>query len=212
VELTCAWISKHFRAVRGYEQLPTSHEAMILWAMIALLTRRLAQSRELSDAHYVRQGFPAGGLDALAPLTRPLGSRIDTTVWELAVVHKRGEPRAHRRTGGAGPARLVWLGAVESALPRLFHRRDLMSPTADGPPVCLGWFEAAPNQRWIGDALTAHASAAARPTCRAFLVDLLRLADTVSETPLSGGSQVRQRSGLRGNLMSQSLIDALASM
>ncbi len=27
----------------GYERLPASHEAMILWAMIALMTRRLAQ-------------------------------------------------------------------------------------------------------------------------------------------------------------------------
>jgi hypothetical protein len=29
--------------VRDYEHLPASHEAMILWAMIALMTRRLAQ-------------------------------------------------------------------------------------------------------------------------------------------------------------------------
>ena len=37
-----AWISKHRRTVRDYEHLPVSHEAMILWAMIALMTRRLA--------------------------------------------------------------------------------------------------------------------------------------------------------------------------
>ncbi len=43
VERTFAWISKHRRTVRDYEQLPASHEAMILWAMIALMTRRLAQ-------------------------------------------------------------------------------------------------------------------------------------------------------------------------
>jgi hypothetical protein len=36
-------ISKHRRTVRDYEQLPASHEAMITWAMIALMTRRLAQ-------------------------------------------------------------------------------------------------------------------------------------------------------------------------
>ena len=42
-ERTFAWISKHRRTVRDYEQLPASHEAMILWAMIALMTRRLAQ-------------------------------------------------------------------------------------------------------------------------------------------------------------------------
>ena len=51
VERTFAWISKHRRTVRDYEQLPASHEAMILWAMIALMARRLTQPAELSDAH-----------------------------------------------------------------------------------------------------------------------------------------------------------------
>jgi transposase len=36
VERTFAWISKHRRTVRDYERLPASHEAMILWAMIAV--------------------------------------------------------------------------------------------------------------------------------------------------------------------------------
>jgi putative transposase len=43
VERTFAWISKHRRTVRDYERLPASHEAMVLWAMIALMTRRLTQ-------------------------------------------------------------------------------------------------------------------------------------------------------------------------
>ena len=43
VERTFAWISKHRRTVRDYEHLPASHEAMILWAMVALMTRRLAE-------------------------------------------------------------------------------------------------------------------------------------------------------------------------
>jgi transposase len=51
VERTFAWISKHRRTVRDYQNLPASHEAMILWAMIALMTQRLAQPTELSDAH-----------------------------------------------------------------------------------------------------------------------------------------------------------------
>jgi putative transposase len=51
VERTFAWISKHRRTVRDYEQLPASHEAMITWAMIALMTRRLTQPHDLSDAH-----------------------------------------------------------------------------------------------------------------------------------------------------------------
>ena len=43
VERTFAWISKNRRTVRDYERLPASHEAMILWAMIASMTRRLAR-------------------------------------------------------------------------------------------------------------------------------------------------------------------------
>jgi transposase len=51
VERTFAWISKHRRTTRDYEHLPASHEAMILWAMIALMTRRLAATAHLSDTH-----------------------------------------------------------------------------------------------------------------------------------------------------------------
>jgi hypothetical protein len=31
--------------VRDYERLPESHEAMVLWAMITLMTRRLARHK-----------------------------------------------------------------------------------------------------------------------------------------------------------------------
>jgi len=51
VERTFAWISKHRRTIRDYEYLPASHEAMILWAMSALMIRRLAQTTELPDTH-----------------------------------------------------------------------------------------------------------------------------------------------------------------
>ncbi|MBO0883746.1 MAG: IS5 family transposase, partial [Mycobacterium sp.] len=43
VERTFAWISKHRRTTRDYERLPASHEAMVTWAMIALMTQRLAR-------------------------------------------------------------------------------------------------------------------------------------------------------------------------
>jgi transposase len=43
VERTFAWISKHRRCVRDYERLPGHHEAMVKWAMIALMARRLAR-------------------------------------------------------------------------------------------------------------------------------------------------------------------------
>jgi putative transposase len=48
VERTFAWISKHRRTVRDYETLPASHEAMILWAMIALMSHRLTQTGRLA--------------------------------------------------------------------------------------------------------------------------------------------------------------------
>ena len=43
VERTFAWISKFRRTVRDYERLPQHHEAMIQWAMIAIMARRLAR-------------------------------------------------------------------------------------------------------------------------------------------------------------------------
>ena len=43
-ERTFAWISKHRRTPRDYERLPASHEAVIVWAMIALMACRLAQA------------------------------------------------------------------------------------------------------------------------------------------------------------------------
>jgi hypothetical protein len=41
-----AWITSYRRTVRDYERLPASHEAMILWAMIALMTHRLTPQAE----------------------------------------------------------------------------------------------------------------------------------------------------------------------
>src|SRR5580693_198100 len=55
VERTFAWISKHRRTVRDYERLPASHEAMILWAMIALMACRLTQPAHLSNTHLDRR-------------------------------------------------------------------------------------------------------------------------------------------------------------
>ena len=39
-------MSKHRRPVRDYKSLPASHEAMILWAMIALMTHRFTLPAE----------------------------------------------------------------------------------------------------------------------------------------------------------------------
>jgi transposase len=42
VERTHAWITDSGRMSRGYERLPAHTEAMIKWAMIGLMARRLA--------------------------------------------------------------------------------------------------------------------------------------------------------------------------
>jgi transposase len=43
VERTFAWFSRHRRTVRDYERLPDHHEAMVIWAMVTVMTRRLAR-------------------------------------------------------------------------------------------------------------------------------------------------------------------------
>jgi transposase len=43
VERTLAWITRHRRTVRDYERLPAHHETYIYWAMIIIMTRRLAR-------------------------------------------------------------------------------------------------------------------------------------------------------------------------
>ncbi len=42
VERTLSWLMRNRRLVRDYERLPESHETMVKWAMIGLMTRRLA--------------------------------------------------------------------------------------------------------------------------------------------------------------------------
>jgi transposase len=42
VERTFAWISQHRRTVRDYERPPDHHQAMVIWAMTTVMTRRLA--------------------------------------------------------------------------------------------------------------------------------------------------------------------------
>ena len=46
VERTFGWLTRHRRLVRDYERRPDHHEAMVWWATVAILTRRL--TRELA--------------------------------------------------------------------------------------------------------------------------------------------------------------------
>jgi transposase len=43
VERTLSWITRHRRTVRDYERLAARHETYIYWAMIIVMTRRLAR-------------------------------------------------------------------------------------------------------------------------------------------------------------------------
>jgi putative transposase len=49
VERTWSWISRYRRTVRDYERLPAHHEAAVVWAMVTVMTRRLA--RQHRPAH-----------------------------------------------------------------------------------------------------------------------------------------------------------------
>jgi putative transposase len=132
-------------------------------------------SRDTLD-RWIRR-YRAGGFDALAPSIRQPGSRIDTTVLELAVALKRENPertaaqvvRILRASGGWAPS--------ESTLLRLFHRHELMGPPAGDRPVVFGRFEAgAPNERWVGDALHGPKVGGRKTYLFAFLDDHSRLA------------------------------------
>ena len=130
-------------------------------------------SRDSLD-RWIRR-YRAGGFDALMPSIRQPGSRIDTGVLELAVALKRENPartaaqvaRVLRASSGYSPS--------ESTLLRLFHRRELMGPAA-GDAVVFGRFEAAaPNERWVGDALHGPKVGGRKVYLFAFLDDHSRL-------------------------------------
>lgn len=44
VERTFGWLLRHRRLVRDYERRPDHHQAMILWATVAIMTRQLARN------------------------------------------------------------------------------------------------------------------------------------------------------------------------
>ena len=50
VERTLAWITRHRRTVRDYERLPAHHESYVYWAMIIVMTRRLARQQTAAQS------------------------------------------------------------------------------------------------------------------------------------------------------------------
>ncbi|MEO3779783.1 transposase [Micromonospora sp. B11E3] len=48
VERSLSWINRCRRTVRDYERLPEHHAAMVQWAMVIIMTRRLARPPDLN--------------------------------------------------------------------------------------------------------------------------------------------------------------------
>ena len=51
VERTLSWITRHRRTVRDYERLAAHHETYVYWAMIIVMTRRLARQPTAARPH-----------------------------------------------------------------------------------------------------------------------------------------------------------------
>ena len=86
VERTLAWITSYRRCARDYERLPAHHEAAVYWAMITLMTRRLArpaevQKQPLSPGRRIRRQvnrpqLPHPVLQHRQPPVQPIRSAI----------------------------------------------------------------------------------------------------------------------------------------
>jgi transposase len=64
VERTLSWISRCRRTVRDYERRPEHHAAMVQWAMIIVMTRRLARHRAKSRAPSSTMDATSSTMDA----------------------------------------------------------------------------------------------------------------------------------------------------
>ncbi|MBB1256851.1 transposase, partial [Streptomyces sp. OF3] len=59
VERAFAWLARSRRLARDYERLPASSEAMILWSMTTVMTRRLGRRRRRTGPAPARVPIPA---------------------------------------------------------------------------------------------------------------------------------------------------------
>ncbi|MGW1008414.1 transposase [Streptomyces sp. NPDC002520] len=59
VERTFAWLTRSRRLARDYERLPASSEAMVLWSMTMVMTRRLGHCRRRTGPVPTRAPIPA---------------------------------------------------------------------------------------------------------------------------------------------------------
>ncbi len=60
VERTLGWMLRYRRLVRDYERRPDHHEAMVLWATVTIMTRKLQQTTS-GTPPYPRWGRPRTG-------------------------------------------------------------------------------------------------------------------------------------------------------
>jgi len=51
VERTFGWLMRYRRLVRDYERRPEHHEAMVLWATVAIMTRQLTHTKSNAPPH-----------------------------------------------------------------------------------------------------------------------------------------------------------------
>jgi transposase len=51
VERTFGWLLRYRRLTRDYERLPEHHEAMVLWATVTIMTRKLARTTSNAPPH-----------------------------------------------------------------------------------------------------------------------------------------------------------------
>jgi len=130
-------------------------------------------SRDTLD-RWIR-AYRSDGFDALLPGEKAPGPRTDPALLDLAAALKRENPA---RTA-AQVARIltasVGLSPSESTLLRLFRRLGLPGP-GESPAAVFGRFEAAaPNERWVGDALHGPRVGGRRTYLFVFLDDHSRL-------------------------------------
>ena len=132
-ERTLAWITRRRRCVRDYERRHDSHEAMVRWAMVLVMTRRLAKQAPQPPAR-TRPG--ALGDPAACHQALELGTQtLDLRRGHPQPQHEREVLRAHRprRVRERPPQLPVAGGQVRLGQIRAPHRhqRRLGSRCAD---------------------------------------------------------------------------------
>ena len=130
VERSFAWLTRYRRLVRVYERDPAHHEAMIWWATVHHMTRRL--TRELAGEPPGRRwGDPPPLPELASPDAR--GKVVELIAAQPWRAWKRGrasyDPRDRQRQQLPCPA----VAMVASRL----HQKDRTSPLRAGPGQCL---------------------------------------------------------------------------